>query len=632
MRSETWVPLVLLVGYGVGFAARALGVGPLAFDDHPGQLARLVHVVREGPAPWAWHAGWWGGYPEMQFYPPGWFYLGAIPCWLSLGAISPAAAYQSLLWVTYLAPGVSAYLLLRRLLGDGWAPLPGAFVVLTFTGDPAGGGASGVEGGVHIGMVAARLAWALLPCLALSLVPWATGGGRFPRTAVLVLTAIVLVHPAHALAGVAVLAGAAVVAPVPLALARAAGASLAAMLLAAFWLAPLLGRLHETRALAWGALPGSVATTPLAAVLVALAVLASVRRRDTAWTALVHALALGVSAVAAVALVLEPLGVRLLPADRVADGAFMLLLIVAGLGLGIVSRSLEPRLSSPITMVAVIAVVIVVSLPGRTLALWPRAADWPDQASVSRGVQLDALWRVLREAPPGRVLFIRSGVPLVYGTEWYRPHTHVTALAPLLSGRDIIGGTFTHPSPMAAFVYRGDAGPAPLTRLAEQLDGHSLFGRALATLDAETFTAHAERLRVAAVVGLEEDAGHLGFLPESRYRHRVVPPFLVWLARDAPPSIRRLERSRWSAALSGASGWRAAGVAYSPLWRAEHGGTRLIVRRGAIGDLEVQAPGEARSVELAYGPGALELAALAASSLGLAALIADRLRHSLVRP
>src|SRR5262249_56210235 len=110
------------------------------------------------------------------------------------------------------------------------------------------------------------------------------------------------------------------------------------------------------------------------------------------------------------------------------------------------------------------------------------------------------------------VLLVRSAVPLVYGSgerhEWYRPHTHVTALAPVFSGRAIVNGTFTHPSPIAALVYRGDAGPGAITRLVEQLDGMSLFGRALDALDAETFNRYADRLGIGLVVAIDEDAGH----------------------------------------------------------------------------------------------------------------------------
>ena len=52
-RCAALAPLALLVTYGVAFAAATLGVSLPAFDDHPGQLYRLWHVVTLGPAPWA---------------------------------------------------------------------------------------------------------------------------------------------------------------------------------------------------------------------------------------------------------------------------------------------------------------------------------------------------------------------------------------------------------------------------------------------------------------------------------------------------------------------------------------------------------------------------------------------------
>jgi len=628
--TSSWIAFALLLGYGVAFAWRALGVGPLAFDDHPGQLARLAQVVRDGPAPWTWNSGWWAGYPELQFYPPGWFYLGASLSWLSLGAVAPTAAYQLMLWTTYLAPGLAAFVLLHRLLGDGWRALPGAFTVLAFAGDPAGGSASGVEGGVHIGMVAARLGWALLPLLALVLARWTDEGGRFPHAAVFVLTAIVLTHPAHTPAALAVLVAAALASPARRALTRVGWAVLAALVLGAFWLVPLLAHLAETRALAWGALARSSIATPFTALLVAGALLAFARRRGRAYGAALHAVWLAVLGVALVVLVAEPLGVRFLPSDRVADGAWMLLLLAGGLGAGRVVEMLAHRGPTFAAAGVVIAALIVFSLPSRALALWPRVADWPSYATVSDGLRLDDLWRALREAPPGRVLFVRSGVPLVYGTEWYRPHTHVTALTPILGGRDIVGGTFTHGSPVAAFVYRGEAGPAPITRLAEQLDGVSLFGRPLDTLDAATFEAYARRLRIAAVVALEDDAGHLAFLTDARYRRRAVPPFLVFVAVDSPASVRRLDGRRWEVALDGGGEWRSTGVAFSPLWRAEHGGRPIATRRGALGDLEAKGEPGVETIALVYGPGRVELAALALSAAGLGGLVASRLRQRLV--
>src|SRR5262249_29307702 len=185
---------------------------------------------------------------------------------------------------------------------------------------------------------------------------------------------------------------------------------------------------------------------------------------------------------------LEPLGARFLPANRVADRALIALILAAALGWSGLRRAPNggtPHREILVSLVGML-LLVVVGLRSGALSLWPRAADWPTLAVVERGLRLSDLWAALREAPPGRVLLMRAGVPLVYGPPWgtlcYRPHTHVTALAPLFSGRAIVGGTFTHPSPIAALLYRGDAGPGPITQLAEQLDGRSLFGRPLESL------------------------------------------------------------------------------------------------------------------------------------------------------
>jgi hypothetical protein len=630
VARPAWLPLALLLAYGVTFAWRALGVGPLAFDDHPGQLARLWHVLREGPAPWAWNDGWWAGYPELQFYPPGWFYLGGALSWLTLGALPPPVIYQALVWITYLAPGVTAFLLLRRLLRNDWPALPGAFLVLAFTGDPAGGAASGVEGGVRIGMVGARLAWALLPLLALTLARWTETGGPFPRAAILLIAAVILTHPTHAPAALAILAAAVMATAAPRrALAPAALAALVALGLVAFWLLPLLRHLAETRALAWGRLTAPSLATPFTAVLIGLALVATSRRRP-ACRALLHAVWLSATAVALDALVVEPVGARFMPADRVADGAWMTLLLASGLGAGVIVHAVGRRLPMAAAALAVTAALIAFSVPGTALTLWPRAAEWPSLPSVTRGLRLDDLWRTLRAAPPGRVLFVRSGVPLVYGSAWYRPHTHVTALTPVLAGREILGGTFTHGSPIAALVYRGDTRREPITRLAEQLDGASLFGQALETLDAATFERYAGRFHIAAVVALEDDAEHLPFLTDNpRYRRAIVPPFLVFITRiDPPRPTRRIADGSRELRDRGEVGeWISTGVAYYPLWRAERAGRPLATRRGRDGDLEIRAEAGPGGVRLVYGPGVAELVALLTSAVVVAALAADAWRR-----
>ena len=112
VTPRSLLPFALLLTYGIGFAGWALGFSLIGFDDHPGQLYRVWQVVTRGPAPWAWNPGWWAGYPEMQFYPPGFAYAGALLYTACVGAVSVGAVYQALLWLVYLAPGVTVFAVL----------------------------------------------------------------------------------------------------------------------------------------------------------------------------------------------------------------------------------------------------------------------------------------------------------------------------------------------------------------------------------------------------------------------------------------------------------------------------------------------------------------------------------------
>ena len=66
---------------------------------------------------------------------------------------------------------------------------------------------------------------------------------------------------------------------------------------------------------------------------------------------------------------------------------------------------------------------------------------------------------------------------------------------------------------MAGLVYTGSAASRPLTMLAEQRDGQTLFGRPLEALPPETFNQLARSLGIGLVVALEEDVGQ-GQVPD----------------------------------------------------------------------------------------------------------------------
>jgi hypothetical protein len=313
-----------------------------------------------------------------------------------------------------------------------------------------------------------------------------------------------------------------------------------------------------------------------------------------------------------------------LPANRLVDSLVMGTILAAGLAIGGV---LELGLGllrvwvagAPAAGVAASLALAALSLPTpRALALWPDPGAWPTRAQVERELRLPALWEALRAGPAGRVLFLRSGAPLVAGTEWYRPHTHATALTPLHAGRAIVNGTFTHPSPIAALVYTGSVASGPITQLVEQRDGESLFGRPLGSLDAAALDRFATALGVSTIVMLEIDAGRFPALERNpSFAGAVVPPWVVYRSREPVALPEPDTPDRWRIALEGDPGrWVSARVAYSPLWRAEAGGEALGVRRGELGDLEVQLPKPAATVDLVYGDGQWERVGLIVTVIG----------------
>ncbi len=647
------LPAALLLVYGIAFGHAALGGGLLVYDDHPGQLYRLHHALVFGPAPWRFDPGWWAGYAELQFYPPGLAWLGWLLHQISWGALGAETAYQVLLWLAWLLPGLTTFALLSRLLGNGWLALPGAFIAMTLSA----GSRSGVEEGLRWGLVAARLGWSLLPVLGLSLVRWVEGSSRLPLLAPPLLAAVILLHPAHAPAAILLLVTGAWLG-VGGRRARVRQGVLVAALglgLATLWLLPLLAHLRMALPLAWGdaSVPSLLRVLALQPLvwLFALGWLAAWKSAGQASRAtgggvsgeerrplppdserwiLSWAPAM-VAAVALDALVAAPLGLFWLPADRLMDGLLLALLVGASLAVSSLTARL-PRVRPPFAAAAVVLACIVLSWGSLasgepSLSLWPRRGQWPKYEEVVRGSRLDALWQALREAPPGRVLFLRSGLTLEYRPEWWRPHTHLTALTPLRAGREIINGTFTHPAPVAGFFYTGSAPSRPITTLVERRDGVTLFGQPLEALSAEEFAAHCARLEVSAVVATDEDVGRLPFLEGNHAftAPTLIGPFRVYLAREprSLPVPVGLQVWRLHAA-PGSGAFTPTGFAYSPLMTATAGGAALLARRGGFGMLEVERPlGGAGNITLTHVPGWAEWTGALLSALSAAALMAS---------
>jgi 6-pyruvoyl-tetrahydropterin synthase-like protein len=644
--SRLLPPALLLLTYGIAFGRSALGGGLLAFDDHPGQLYRIYHAVTLGWAPWRLNTGWWAGYAELQYYPPGAAWLGAAIHQVSMGVVDVPTAYQAVLWIAWLLPGLGTFALLTRILRSGWLALPGALVALTLSA----GSRSGVEEGLRWGLVSARLGWGLLPLVTLSLAEWVEGRRRIPLGAAPLVAAVILLHPAHAPAALLLLGlgawlgeGARV-----RRLAQAGFVAAVGLGLAGLWLVPLLAHLDMALPLAWGDGSAAGLLRQLARPLLIVLVLA----QAAAWLATraggagspaarwLFAFTPAMAALVAIdALVLAPLGILWLPADRLADSLLLALVLGASLGTLPLAARL-PRLTHMTVAMLALGVVMLLSAGSSepALSLWPLHGQWPKYDEVVRGTRIDALWSVLAQVPPGRVLFLRSALHLDDRREWWWPHSHITALTPVMTGRQILNGTFTHPSPIAGLLYSGSSGSRAIRTLVEERDGRTLFGRPLESLGVEEFSRWAGRLRVSAVVATDDERGGLAFLDtDSEFAApRRIGPFRVYLAKDARPLPEPAGSQRWRVLPGpdrrpGERVWIAAGLAYSPLWQAESAGRPLSMRRDAAGMLEVDLPpAGAGEILLTHSPGAAEAAGVlltTVSSLvtGLA-LLAGRAR------
>ncbi len=639
--SRTLPPALLLLLYGVAFGRAALGGGLLVYDDHPGQLYRLHHAITLGLAPWHLNPGWWAGYAELQYYPPGLAWLGALLHRFSWGAVDATGAYQILLWIAWLLPGLATFALLARALGSGWLALPGAFVALTLSA----GSRSGVEEGLRWGLLGARLGCGMLPLLALSLVSWVEGRRRRAVLAAPLVACVIFLHPAHAPAAFVLVVLAAWARPGDGSSRwrHAAGIAGLGLGLAALWLLPLLVHLDMALPLAWGdasliALFRNLATHPLLLILVLgqFAVWLSARARPPRAPTTRWLLALTPAMVVLVildALVAAPLGLLWLPADRLADGLLLALVLGGSLAAPLLPARF-PRLRHIGAAAALIAVAVILSggAPEPTLSLWPARSEWPKHQAVARDVSLDGLWQALREAPEGRALFLRSAVTLEQRPEWWRPHTHITALAPVLSGRAIINGTFTHPAPVAGLFYTGSAAPRPIMTLVEQRDGRTIFGQPLEAVTAAAFAGWCDRLAVSVVVATDEDDGRLAFLdghPAFSGPDRI-GPFRIYLSRTPRRLPSAAGPQRWTLTLpSSGTDWTPTAMAYSPNTRVESGGAPLAIRRNGIGMLEVRRTRDAAALlEITHPPATAEKLGLSISALSLALLLATWLRRA----
>lgn len=585
-----------------------------------------------------WIPYWYAGYPDLQFTPPGYVIFAWLLDLVTLGKFSTALIYALVAFVGYALPGVTFYYAIRHLGFERRAAFAAGLFGLVFP--------SFFDGvtGLFIGMIGSRLAFALNALWFVWMIDWVEArGARYAALAALALAAMVLAHPYHVIGTMLALGLYILARRLPLARAAARGFIVIAIgcALDAFWLAPLFAHsssamipvLRATFDQTWAILSDAIL---LPYVVLGLPVWVRVwRERDQTRRALQIVLLalpiiLGASMLILHRVLIEQLHIYQIDPIRLIGEYYFALIWLAALGvseIGVwISNRASPKIPGAVSAwsVTLLATMLFV------IPTWQAVAFFQPQANAEprflnqaiRDYRLDELWKTLRTSE-GRVWFTSYDTRLsMHGTDDF--NTTLAALTPLFTNRQMMGGTYSHWSPIAALMWSGDPAPPVLWGRIEELDDRALFGVPIEKLDAARVYEYCRRFNITTIVASVNDFRTRTFLDasphfESYYNtgyffaYRVKNYASAWIdAHNADVDlitfgddeiVLRVRAARADA--------RVAVKVYAyPLWRARtDGGQSLEITRDDLALMRIALPrGENYTVTLRYEEGIAEQA------------------------
>lgn len=460
------IPVVVLLAAAIPL----LDAGPLGLSDHPYRAFQLG-FARDSLAslsdPLGVEPRIWGGYPELQHYPPGFALLGAL---IGIGAgVADDQAYRLLVIFVYLLPAASTALLL--------AVGARTRVETAVTGGILAGfaafGMSGTVAGVGYGTVASRLSYGVAPVVVLAALVAVRHDGRRWKTVASVavvagsLAALMLAHPYRVPATLAVVV--ALVAlpggpPVRIAFIRVGLPLAGGILVAGWWWAGLFLVKGMSVPFLWGRLSLSNLTNPnhsegldwLLVVAAAAVVVALRWRRGFEWPwRMVWAVPVSAASLGAAALA----GVESLDPFRLFDDLYLWTMVAAALVLELGPQRL--RLVRGMAAAAACSTWLVLGLQ----ALDPASMF----ATTVPGLEAQGPAALLDELADG------SGTVLFVNSTYGQGLSHLLGGQTAASGRRVLGGTSTHPSPLQSVLMYGRP-DATVRNFANDFDDESLFG------------------------------------------------------------------------------------------------------------------------------------------------------------
>lgn len=684
-RWRRWLPdvgLVLGLALVAWLAAGAYATGDLfIWGDHPGQFMRFWYPLSTSLPRFGrvvdWNPLWYAGYPELQFYPPGYILLGLGLNFLTLGLLSPERVYSLIPSIALALPVFTAYAFLRRTLAPLGGPasrvagIVAGLLALSFT--PMWGGTNAVP----IGMLGERLAFGLAPLVLLA--GWRLverPAGRRLAVASALLAAVALLHPFHAPALVLAVGlyatgrrllmrvrrqTEAVAGPAgqgdrpepahPGRRAWLAGWLLLAGGLIAWWALPLLVRQSPYAASLVRASPAQTQDwlwfSPTPALLVAaLPALTLLAHRDWRIQATTAALALLIPAIALgiwfdYAVLFQILGVTSLDPIRFIAEYYMAILLLTGAAAGALCTAYlwrAPLLAAALLVLFAVKLAPVAPVAWRDVHDRARIAPETTKSYLLGHPAFAGLWEALRDDPArdGRALFTSYYLQVAWDDGRMTP-TAIKAMTPYFTGREIIGGTFSHWSPVARLLWVGDPWARLLPERVELEDDRSLFGIPWEQMTDAALVEAAQALAVTTIVVDADDVNARAMLdaaPHFRrfwdngyfflYHVEADPP--SWIAAHAATAqLTQRSPRQWRVAVEEAQPGATLTVKMAPypLWRAEVAGRPLTIHADRYAAQWVELPvGGPYTVTFSYREGWPEWAGLILTVLGLLAMAA----------
>lgn len=541
--------VILLTGYiCMGFWGNN---GFFIYDDHPKRILYLWNFIRQGGIDlWAWDPWVNAGEPSLVLYPPCDALLGALIDLITFRSMPLEEVYRITLIIVYYLPGFAALLFCRQIGISRIGSLLTALIVMLYQGNYMG---SDVDGSIKIGMMCGRLAisFVILACY-FTVKHLENCGGIFNTVGmVCALSGIVLSNPCHFynvflsisifwyflshkkmsdFLWVLLVGG-------------------IAFGLCAFWLIPglyyqefvVLSFIKEFALKDMFSLIFQLKPFFILYLVGLMLMLMNGCGTRKMWATMLLPIGVILAVWFDCVILYKFLGIGLFDPWRVSDAFHFSLLLAFGITLEYLGvktvKGVKQRIASVVLILCLVFIMFkpYVNLPQDSAF----ASKSPAHYKVFNEIyKIDNLWRSLKNAPKGRVLFTSSAIyyhSVFFYSPWRLWHTHFFGLTPIFTNREIIGGTAGMLSPVACYLYYGGK-QNKLTNWVESFDDHTLFGMDYEKdIDEKRLFNICKKLNITTIVIGEYEPRALSFFLQAKehfYQRERVGIFYVFGVKD----------------------------------------------------------------------------------------------------